>query len=47
MKTHPQIEEFGIFLTVAIRAFELHNFPTVRNAPMLKFSMFEDFYLFT
>ena len=43
MKTHSQIEEFAVFLTVAIRVFELHNFPIVRNAPILKFSMFEDF----
>ena len=43
MKTHPRIEEFGIFLTVAIRVFELHNFQTLRNAPFLKFNIFEDF----
>ena len=43
MKTHPQIEEFGIFLTVTIRIFELHSFPTVRNALILKFRTFENF----
>ena len=45
-KIHPQIENCGIFLTVAIGIFELYNSPTVTNAPILKFCMFDDFYLF-